>query len=132
MLTIKDIAWVAGLIEGEGCFTFNKGTPRLAIDMTDKDVLDKLASFIGGTVNGPYPRKKRNGEPAKDAWELAIYGKHAAGWAMTIYDMMGCRRKLAIEVLVSRWKKNPVTRWGNGKSYPRREDNRQQLYEVVT
>lgn len=51
--------WVAGLLEGEGCFgVYNikreSGTTRqvykIQILMTDEDVIRKLHSIIGGTI----------------------------------------------------------------------------------
>lgn len=47
-----ELAWVAGLLEGEGCFTVkgNAGIKRniaVRCQMTDKDVLDRLATFVG-------------------------------------------------------------------------------------
>lgn len=59
-------AWLAGLFEGEGTILAHPGTGeawwlRLAIEMTDEDVVKRAASVAGcGSVNGPYSRKTRN------------------------------------------------------------------------
>lgn len=48
-------AWVAGLLEGDGCFTVNQGSGVVSAVMTDKDTIDRLHSWTGvGTVRGPY------------------------------------------------------------------------------
>ena len=66
-----EIAWAAGLFEGEGWAGFYKtpgrtrkdGTksrpegyfyPKLAMSMTDLDVLQKFQSIVGGGITGPY------------------------------------------------------------------------------
>jgi hypothetical protein len=51
-----ELGWVAGLLEGEGCFFVNtSGTPqygpyayaRVAVCMTDRDVLERLQEVTG-------------------------------------------------------------------------------------
>ena len=53
-----DIVWAAGLFEGEGSiFTSNrnKAEKYIAINMTDKDVMQKFVSVVGyGNLLGPY------------------------------------------------------------------------------
>lgn len=59
------ITWFAGLFEGEGSFLFHKGKPKaIVISMTDKDVLEKVQKFFGGSI---YKLGKRK-EHWKDAW----------------------------------------------------------------
>lgn len=59
-----DIAWSAGLFEGEGCATFSDGRrqPRASINMTDEDVVRKFHHIVGrGNVRryDPYqPNRK--------------------------------------------------------------------------
>ena len=45
-----DIAWAAGLFEGEGCASFNRknGKVELVMQMTDLDVLEKFCRVVGG------------------------------------------------------------------------------------
>ena len=57
----KSIDWCAGLFEGEGYLDTYGGYLRLAIEMTDRDVLEDFAAvFPGGTW---YTRKR------KDHWK---------------------------------------------------------------
>lgn len=58
----EDLAWAAGLWEGEGCFTGVKNrVPQATMSMTDEDVMRRFAVVIGfGTiyaVTKPAPRK---------------------------------------------------------------------------
>jgi hypothetical protein len=58
-----EVAWVAGLLEGEGSFGFTTGRaggrryPRIEMVSTDRDVVVRLAEVLGGRVNGPYHTK---------------------------------------------------------------------------
>jgi hypothetical protein len=47
-MTATDIAWLAGIIEGEGTFG-RKGHPagQVRVQMTDEDVIDRLHSLTG-------------------------------------------------------------------------------------
>lgn len=70
-----EIAYAAGLFEGEGsvCLqkpTRNGHTPnvRLTINMTDLEPLQRIQSIFGGRVTGPYAR----GEGRKDMWRWCL------------------------------------------------------------
>ena len=46
----EDIAWAAGLFEGEGTISVPPGRPRsvvLKVDMTDRDVLERFTRIVG-------------------------------------------------------------------------------------
>lgn len=65
-----DIAWCAGLFEGEGCiYRCNKTDIRLQIYLTDHDVLARHASIAGGKVTGPYD--KPTGRKPQWSWTEA-------------------------------------------------------------
>lgn len=56
-----ELAWVAGIFEGEGSIINTSAggrmQRRLVIQMTDKDVLDRVADIVGGSVFGPTLRE---------------------------------------------------------------------------
>lgn len=68
----EDIAYVAGLFEGEGCIQpmpkNGRVAVRLVIKMTDLDPLERVQSIFGGTIRGPYQHTK--GKPSY-CWALA-------------------------------------------------------------
>lgn len=78
----EQLAWFIGLVEGEGCFTIDKGQscPRGAgvfrLKMTDRDVVEKARLYLGSlgiplNMRAPQPSLKRNGEPSgKTAWTI--------------------------------------------------------------
>lgn len=50
-----EIAWLAGIIEGEGCFDRSKKVVSIKVKMTDEDTIYKCQEFSGmGNVSGPF------------------------------------------------------------------------------
>ena len=94
------IAWAAGLIEGEGCFTLHsKKHPYLLVDSTDKDVIEKLHTvFPFGSVRGPYTNSKR--PQHKPRWRFDAYGPKCRNIMMSIYPYLCSRRKAKINELL--------------------------------
>ena len=88
----KDTAYIAGFVDGEGCFSIDKSTrkdPRyktptyifsLRVSQTQVEVLEWIQSLLGG---GIYERKSRDRAArkrcpnAKTSWHLQLYGKTA-------------------------------------------------------
>lgn len=47
-MRVRDIAWAAGLFEGEGHIGFNhKSSVQLSVTMADRDVVERLRDVIG-------------------------------------------------------------------------------------
>jgi len=96
-----DIAWLAGIIEGEGSFMFKESeSPMIAIQMSDEDIVQRVAAMWGRKVNGPYERK----DGYKTTWRCTVTGKKAVGWMLTLYVFMGERRQAKIRDVIERWK----------------------------
>lgn len=58
-MTEAEAAWVAGIIEGEGCIDGNASSARYArvrVEMADFDVIDRLHALVGGRVSTPARR----------------------------------------------------------------------------
>ena len=102
--SMSDIAWVAGLIEGEGSFTW-RSSPTISIQMSDLDIVLRAARLLGGNVRGPYQPKGK--ASYKRTWAFAVSGSNAASWMMTIYSFMGERRRAKIEEVLAIWKSKP-------------------------
>ncbi len=100
-ILLIDIAWTAGLIEGEGSFGWHGRTPKVVVQMTDKDTIEKLAGIWGSKVYGPYGPY---GVSTKVTYTTAIYGSQAIGWMMTMFVFMSERRKQKIEEIIAAWK----------------------------
>lgn len=91
-----DLVWLAGLLEGEG--TFLKGPPShphspvIAVVMTDKDIIERVASLFGTKFLAE--RKRR--EHWKDPFSARLRGRRAALLMQKLYPYMGQRRKQQI------------------------------------
>ena len=95
-------------MEGEGYIGLVENRPILSVDMTDKDVLDKLALFWGTKVQTlPKPKIPNY----KQKYRVKLGDTRAASWLMTLYVLMGSRRQTRIRDVLSYWSiikhKNP-------------------------
>lgn len=109
---IKNIAWLAGLLEGEGTFRMwrnagsaYKGSISLALQMSDRDIVARAAELLGVKIWGPHGPY---GQSKLQTWQCAAMGSKAAGWMMTLYPLMGSRRKLKFNELLNIWKSQRV------------------------
>lgn len=118
-LTVKDIAWVSGLLEGEGCFQQRSDrycSPLIALSMTDKDVMIQAAKILGAHK---VIRSRRVTIASKDIYRLTVFGSRAMQWMLTLYPLMGERRKAAIAKIIERWKSSPLSPYPERRSYSR-------------
>lgn len=53
-----DIAWLAGVYEGEGCLSINGKAVRIIIQMTDEDIIRRIHSLTGCGRVAVYPHPK--------------------------------------------------------------------------
>ena len=98
----QQIAWLAGLLEGEGSFMWAKTSPCVAIQMTDRDVLERAAKIMAAKVWSPY---KPKGKPSyKPIFTIRIFGIQAIQWMMTVYRFMGERRRIKIAAVIKLWR----------------------------
>lgn len=105
MITINQIHWVAGILEGEGSFGLtNKGkSPAIWISMTDADVIERLRNIIDPSMSISITKDERK-ESYKDSFRFTINSKKAIQWMMIIYSLMSIRRKAKIRDIISAWK----------------------------
>lgn len=106
----SDIYYIAGLLEGEGCFSFYK-TPKISLAMTDRDIVVKVRDIICINCNIEHVRGEEN---KKDIYRFAVYGAISVQWMMTLYSLMGARRKEKIREILSIWKTKMQYRHING------------------
>jgi len=101
-----ELAWAAGLIEGEGCFTLHsKHHPYFLLDMTDKDVVEKLHSIFPFCIlRGPYTHAKR--PTMKPRWRLDGFGPSAIKVMKAVLPYMCSRRTEKINQLINIYNEN--------------------------
>ena len=94
----NNLAYFAGVIEGEGCFFNSKNQqgrlyPTIQVEMTDGDVIHKLNDFFKG--NAPFSRKR--GDDRLRTYRFRIIGERALKIMFDIYNYMSARRKAKID-----------------------------------
>lgn len=107
-----DLLWLAGLWEGEGCFSYNGyGYVLCMIRMTDEDIINHVASLLNrwlpvhGNRERPinvkkYAARTPKGEVAKDAFGVTITHRRALQLMMLLRPYMGERRRARIDELL--------------------------------
>src|SRR5436309_2125500 len=88
----RDIAWTAGLYEGEGTVYLvnRKRWPVVQLNMTDREPLERLHRIWGGHIYGPY----HNGPNRKPIWRWNFTGRDAIATLFEyIWDDLSPRRQ---------------------------------------
>jgi|SRR5579872_1287618 len=100
--TIRDIAWAAGFLEGEGYFGLHTGlwiSERIQARQNDPECLDRLQTIFGGYRSKITQRcNKLSNKPTIEDW--AVYGPRAKGIMMTVFPFMSARRKDQIKAVL--------------------------------
>lgn len=100
------LAWLAGLLEGEGCFSSQRidgGLPTLSVIllMTDRDILER-AIEIAPCATGV--REHRDSRPeSKQAYQISWNGQCAIDLMWAILPYMGRRRSDKILTNLADW-----------------------------
>lgn len=107
--SLRDLYWIAGLIEGEGSFVIHNhltGTKsfQFTMGMTDKDTINKASRILKGNPNG-YFEGTRNSPTHKRIYRIKMSGVQAIGWMMTLYPLMSQRRQEKIKEIIGLWKR---------------------------
>lgn len=104
-----ELAWLAGLLEGEGSFCkappSESNRPRISLQMTDKDVVEKVAKMFG--VAYMYPRR-HVGTTWKQCFQVVLRGKRAIELMKHLYPYMGERRKSRIDEVIASYTEKPA------------------------
>lgn len=98
-LAATDIAWIAGFLEGEGCFaTGASGSPMVKVVSTDRDVLEHYGSLVLRPVRGPYIDDRARRKPQ---WEVNVCGRKAIALMAVLLPYMGLRRAKKIRTVLA-------------------------------
>lgn len=96
-MTDVQAAWLAGLIDGEGCLDSPRGNPRVRIKMTDHDVVLRAALLMDART---YLELQEGRKPALVA---QITGEKAMVVLEAILPYLGSRRSAkATDILLTR------------------------------
>ena len=85
--TLMQIAWAAGIYEGEGsCCRMSKTSQQVHLGQKDRWVVDRFRALFGGSIH----EREMNGDPFYD-WH--IHGARARGFLMTMFTFLSPRRQ---------------------------------------
>lgn len=86
------IAWLAGLLEGEGTLTSTATYPVISMQMCDIDVLQRAARIMNIERVSPKDVERNRERGWSPAFYIAISGARAAEWMRELRPAMGQRR----------------------------------------
>lgn len=105
-LSLDGMQYLSGLLEGDGSFKFSGGsnikrtTPGIALGMIDRDVVERAASMLGHT--GKISTFATRTSSCMHIFNLNL--GLSVQWMMTLYPLMGTRRREQIRQLLGVWR----------------------------
>jgi len=102
MISVREVEWAAGFLEGEGCFSsYGKGRAiRVAAPQVQREPLEKLQRLFGGHL-GRKARLEKSNQQSCFRWQVG--GKRAAGIMMTLFSLLSSKRKWQIQKALCGW-----------------------------
>lgn len=104
-MTSEEVAWVAGVLEGEGCFDYNRTPkyPRVRLEMADGDVVERVHALVGcGRISEPTSRNPGRWRATK---LLVINGRdNVEPLLVAIRPWLGERRGAKVDELLDTWR----------------------------
>src|SRR6266705_5064871 len=102
-MRVSTLAWLAGILEGEGTFGTSRNSPSIKLEMCDKDIVQKVA-HIFNTKFFLIKRNKIIHPTWSDSYRVAIYGDSAYKWMKLLLPWMGKRRSKKIKQILNKCK----------------------------
>jgi len=95
--TGEETAWLAGLLEGEGCFVQSR-YPRIQLSMVDRDIVERAARMMEAGVREPRVRP-----PRLPQFLVSPSGARAVTAMKRILPHMGGRRSKKIASILAEY-----------------------------
>lgn len=92
---MRDIAWLAGLLEGEATFGYFSNCPRVVVSMIDKDVIECAAKMMNSYSIGEKLLSNQHKQ-----FVATAYGDRAVAIMKAILPYMGKRRSKRIKQIL--------------------------------
>lgn len=100
------LAWLAGILEGEGSFLVHRNVvngkayryPKIIVGMTDLDIIQRVAAMFQSKVNVLAKTPNR-----LQVFRAMTTGNPAAEWMRALHPMMGVRRQGRIQEILEEW-----------------------------
>lgn len=98
----EDAAWLAGLLDGEGCFDAPRGNPRIRVKMTDLDVVLRAADVMDGTTHMEYDHRPTvDGGKRSDLMTAQVTGDKAVAIMRAVLPWLGSRRSGKVTEIIT-------------------------------
>jgi hypothetical protein len=97
-MTAEEIQWLAGLLDGEGCWYADGRpgrlgcSPRLELHMSDLDVVTRAAALAGGNVL-PYHVRYNKATGRKPTWCVRVPAKNIPTVTLAVSPWLSDRRR---------------------------------------
>jgi hypothetical protein len=116
--TETELAWVTGIWEGEGSWSYKKGRTRtfangktytekdylsMKMSMTDQDIMERVAAIMDGrkiTWSDGGPVHKSAGQ--KPCYHIGLQGEAAVRWTELMKPFLGNRRREKYEMIMEK------------------------------
>jgi len=114
-----DVAWLAGILDGEGCLQFHKATnprkpsrpmysARMCVNMYDEAAITKAAAIIGVLPKKGKQRSKRG----LARWEVWVWGERLESILWEVLPYLTTKRPQALLLLEARAQCPPSSQKG--------------------
>lgn len=99
---LRSIAWLAGLLEGEGCFLPKHGTnwPRVSLEMTDAGTVTAAAAVMGAQHVRSVARRRVGW---RATYVASVSGHRAVALMQDVRPHLGARRRAAVDRAIGSW-----------------------------
>lgn len=115
MASAEEIAWAAGLFDGEGSITHTRRDLQVSLKNTDLELVSRFDAIVArGGIYGPYEHSGRDGFVRKPFWTWVAQGD-AAHEAVELLAAWLSRRRL--EQARLHGVVTPYTAEGRGNAY---------------
>ena len=101
MISVNDIHWAAGFLEGEGTFGFYVRKPVASAEQVQKEPIDRLKKIFGGSLRIRITKRKSN---EQDRFVWTAHGGRAIGVMLTLFCLMSLKRKTQIKKALYKWR----------------------------
>jgi LAGLIDADG DNA endonuclease family protein len=104
-MTSTERAWLAGLLDAEGCFYTRRGSDRpglrpvISVKMADRDLIERAAALVGTKYIQVRPPDTPRG--TKTQYAISVFGQRAIDIMEAIYPWLGERRRARIEEILA-------------------------------
>lgn len=106
-VSLADLTWAAGFLEGEGCFFAKSGhrfrSPGIRAAQVQRWPLEKLQRLFGGNIGSHRPTNPKHSL----YYYWSIGGPRGAGVVYTLYTFLSPKRRDSIRDALRQWMTRP-------------------------